>query len=263
MQGTRQPNKLWTIDKQEHHSLNSVIDAPTIAERIEFYSRSLFSPTLSTLAAAIKVGYLSTFPSITTKQLRRWPPNQLATYKGHMHAKRANLQSTKKIQQASNNITLTPLVPPSIHLTPYSTNRTTTLPLSATESATTPNIDGTTPTSQVYAACQQITGQIFTDQTGQFTIPSSSGNKYVFILYDYDSNYIDTVLMPSRTKHQILIAYHKSIKMLKRRGLKPQLQRLDNEASDILREFMQDKDIKFQLTPAPPTQQHRKSDPYI
>ena len=118
MQGTRQRNKLWTIDKQEHHSLNSVIDAPTIAERIEFYSRSLFSPTLSTLVAAIKAGFLSTFPAITTKQLRRWPPNQLATYKGHMHAKRANLQSTKKLRQASNNVTLTPLVPPNTHLIP-------------------------------------------------------------------------------------------------------------------------------------------------
>ena len=38
--------------------------------------------------------------------------------------------------------------------------------------------------------------------------------------------------------------------MLKRRGLKPQLQPLDNEVSDILREFMQDEDIQFQLTPA-------------
>ena len=67
MQGTRQRNKLWTMDAEQHHSLNSVIDAPTIAERIEFHSRSLFSPTLSTLAAAIKAGYLSTFPSITKK----------------------------------------------------------------------------------------------------------------------------------------------------------------------------------------------------
>ena len=88
------------------------------------------------------------------------------------------------------------------------------------------------------------------DQTGQLICLSISGNKCLFILCDYGSNYMYAVPMPSKTKHQILIAYQKSIKFLKRRGLKPQLQRLDNEASDILREFMQDKDIKFQLTPA-------------
>ena len=86
MQGTRQPNKLWTIDDTTHHSLNavsesaqtptthtmnSVIDAPTAAERVAFLHKSLFSPTLSTLAKAIQAGFLTTFPTITTKQLRR------------------------------------------------------------------------------------------------------------------------------------------------------------------------------------------------
>ena len=71
MQGSRGPTKLWSIDTQQQntHSLNSVIDAPTIHERIKFYTKSLFSPTLSTLAKAIAAGYLSSFPSFTTKQL--------------------------------------------------------------------------------------------------------------------------------------------------------------------------------------------------
>ena len=56
MQGTRQPNKLWQIDNTKHHSLNSVIDAPTVAERVAFHHKSLFSPTLSTLAKAINAG---------------------------------------------------------------------------------------------------------------------------------------------------------------------------------------------------------------
>ena len=51
-----------------------------------------------------------------------------------------------------------------------------------------------------YANCEPITGKIYTDQTGQFLTPSHSGNKYMFILYDYESNYIDIVPMPSKTK---------------------------------------------------------------
>ena len=37
------------------------------------------------------------------------------------------------------------------------------------------------------------TGKIFTDQTVRFRITSITGNQYVFILYDYDSNYIHTI----------------------------------------------------------------------
>ena len=97
MQGTRQRNKLWTMDEPitQHHSLNSVVDAPTIAERIKFYHASLFSPTMTTLENAIKAGYLVTFPHITTKQLRQFPPNSTATVKGHMHAIKGNKNRTK------------------------------------------------------------------------------------------------------------------------------------------------------------------------
>jgi len=95
-----------------------------------------------------------------------------------------------------------------------------------------------------------MTGQIHTDQTGKFLVPSTSGNKYLFVLYDYDSSYIHAEPIPSRTKFQILKAYKKTIKMLKGRGLTPMLQRLDNEASTLLQEYMAEEGIDYQLTPA-------------
>ena len=51
MQCTRNHTRLWIIDAPQDttHSLNLIVDAPTIAERIKFYNASLFSPTLSTL----------------------------------------------------------------------------------------------------------------------------------------------------------------------------------------------------------------------
>jgi hypothetical protein len=36
----------------------------------------------------------------------------------------------------------------------------------------------------------EITGQIFSDQTGRFPITSSRGNKYIMVVYDYKSNAI-------------------------------------------------------------------------
>ena len=65
----------------------------------------------------------------------------------------------------------------------------------------------TTPTSRtcyIYTIREPITGQVQSDQTEAMPITPISGNRYIFILYDEDSNYIDAVPIPSRTKHKIL-----------------------------------------------------------
>jgi len=40
-------------------------------------------------------------------------------------------------------------------------------------------------------------GKIFTNQTGCFIVPSSTGNNYLLVLYDYDSNCIHAQPMKS------------------------------------------------------------------
>ena len=104
-------------------------------------------------------------------------------------------------------------------------------------------------TNNIYIECQEITGRAFSDQTGKFVCTSSSGNKYIFILYDYDSNSIHAQAIPSRTKGSLKKAYKTIVDDLTRRGFKPCLQTLDNEISDIMKEYMTDEDIAFQLTP--------------
>jgi hypothetical protein len=54
---------------------------------------------------------------------------------------------------------------------------------------TEPDLDHGIKTQFVYAATIDA-GQIYTDQTGRFPVVSSKGNKYIMILYDYDSNAI-------------------------------------------------------------------------
>ena len=77
MQETRTPKGLWTVSKNYNihkHSLNAVLDIPTLAERIAFIHASLFSPALDTWMKAIKAGYLTIFPAITLKKnLQRNP----------------------------------------------------------------------------------------------------------------------------------------------------------------------------------------------
>jgi hypothetical protein len=52
-----------------------------------------------------------------------------------------------------------------------------------------PDLDHGSKAQFVYAATIDA-GQIYTDQTGRFSVVSSKGNKYIMILYDYDSNAI-------------------------------------------------------------------------
>ena len=275
LQGSRQSNNLWTINDTSStsiptFSLNAAVDVPTIAERIKFYHASLFSPTLDTLRKAINAGYLTSFPSFTTKQLSKFPPNSEATIKGHLHAQRANIRSTKKSYKSPHFLyNTTTIVPkPITHIIPMEDNTTITPPIPK-PSPIIPNITTQKPstnsennsnwkeivrknnrTNYTYPHCIEITGQIHSDQTGQFLVPSISGNKYVFILYDYDSNFIHAEPIPSRSKHQILKAFNKITSKLSSRGLKPRLQRMDNEASQLLLDQMDEDNIDYQLTPA-------------
>jgi hypothetical protein len=297
MQGTRQPNKLWTMDpvpSSPTHIANAAIDTPTIAERIRFYHASLFSPTLDTLCKAIDSNYLTTFPGFTSTQVRKHPPRSLATYKGHLNAQKMNVRSTKKSYKSPNflfNLTTSspsatphlipmtdedlplspspPILSPPISLAPPTTPppvlspstlpstpviQATSSPLSQSHPETSPNENQRT--HFIYPACITMTGNISTDQTGPFPTTSISGNRYVFVIYDYDSNLIYGIPIPSRTKTQLTKATSNIINLLKSRGLSPKLQRLDNEISKELEQLLHKEGIDYQLTP---TGLHRRN----
>ena len=78
----------------------------------------------------------------------------------------------------------------------------------------------------------------------------------MLLIYEYDSNYIHVEPMQSRSAGQILSAYKRAITLFKSRGLTPQLHTMDNEASEILKDFLHHEDAEFQLTP---THIHRRN----
>jgi hypothetical protein len=111
-----------------------------------------------------------------------------------------------------------------------------------------PDIDHEIKTQFVYAATIDA-GQIYTDQTGKFPVVSSKGNKYIMILYDYDSNAILAQTIKDRTAPELLKAFQFMEQELVARGLKPKLMKLDNEASKLLKAYLRQQDITFQLVP--------------
>jgi hypothetical protein len=126
------------------------------------------------------------------------------------------------------------------------------------------SVNNETRTHECFAALIPPTGLIYTDQTGRFVCPSETGNNYLMVLYDYDSNAILAEAIPNRTKQSLLTAFKKLHAQLCAVGLRPNYQCLDNECSNIMKQFMTAQGIKYQFVPpnkAPP-QCRRTSHPH-
>ena len=226
-------NNLWQVNlpfskPSDHHASTAMQGSP--AQLVAFAHAALFSPSISTLAQALHNNYLPGFPGLSPALLAKYPPNSVATAKGHLDQVRKNLRSTKPFPA---------LVAQSPLPSPEEPDRDQ-FPLAAP-----PGIH----TDHCFAAIMDSTGQIFTDQTGRFILPSSQGNTQLLILYSYDANYIHAEPMKSKSTASILTAYKSAYATLIAAGLKPRLQRLDNEASTALKEFLHESDIDFQLAP--------------
>jgi hypothetical protein len=184
------------------------------------------APAISTFCAAIDAGRLTTFPNVTSAQVKQNPPPSYTMVKGHPDQQRANLRSTKLAPPASK------------------------FPVSALTDICAPPIDSPSlRTHHLYVNCRPGSGQIYIDQTRHFLIHSTSGNTDMLVLYDYDSNAILVEPMKNRSGPQILAAYKLVIDLLTRQGLKLQLQRLDNKASTALKQFMTSVDVDSHLAP--------------
>ena len=69
---------------------------------------------------------------------------------------------------------------------------------------------------------------------GRFPLTSKRGNKYIMILYDYDSNFIFAEPIKSRETDELVRAYNKCHQVLIKRGFTVKYHKMDNETSKRL-----------------------------
>jgi hypothetical protein len=206
---------------------NTTLANDTIANRIAFYHASLFSLSLSTWCQSIDAGHFMTWHGLTSSAVRKYPPQSTPMHKGNLDQVRANLRLTR--------------LPASIIQQP-----TTDADI---DDNVAPPAEDNTRTRLIYADCHCTTGMVYADPAGKFLVPSVSSNQHVLVVYEYDSNYIYAKPMIDHTSPSIIAAYQRSITFLQSRGIKPLLQRFDNEATAALQEFLAGSDINFQLAP--------------
>jgi hypothetical protein len=208
---------------------NNLMSYDTIAERIAFYHASLFSPVISTWCDAIDNGHFTTWPELSSAQVRKYLPHGSGPMiKGHLHQQRANLRSTKPKEHTAEQSP--------IHKEDFAPSSPLTHPPAAR-------------THFVFVQCERISGKTYSDQTGKFIAPSATGMNYILVLYEFDGNSIHAEPIKNRTAGEIKRAYALIVKLLQSRGLHPKLQFLDNEASEILIDFITSEGIDHQLAP--------------
>jgi hypothetical protein len=87
------------------------------------------------------------------------------------------------------------------------------------------------------------------DQNGIFNSTATAGNSYLMVVYDYDSNCIHVEPLQSQSGPCIVAAYQSAHNLFTSHGFQPRLQRLDNEASNALLQFMASNDIDVESSP--------------
>jgi hypothetical protein len=212
---------LWRVDLKQRFETNQVQcnhahDNINQKDLINYLHAACFSPVKSTWIAAIKNGNFTSWPGLTEQAVEKHLSKSTSTTKGHLNQQRQNARTTK-------------VKDPKVIVTE-------------------PDLDHGIKTQFVYAAIIDA-GQIYSDQTGRFPVVSSKGNKYIMILYDYDINAILAQPIKDRTAPELLRAFQVMEQELVARGLNPELMKLDNDAPKLLKTYLHQQNITFQLVP--------------
>jgi hypothetical protein len=110
------------------------------------------------------------------------------------------------------------------------------------------DLDKGLKTHCIYAAILDA-GQIYDDQTGRFPVISSRDNVSIMVLYEYDGDVIMAEPIKNNKAGELLRSIQVVEQKLTTRGLKPKRMTLENEASQLLKDYLYDQNISFYLVP--------------
>jgi len=216
--GHRQPNSnnLWMLhhpndNKNIPQAMQAINASAKPDDLVRFAHAALYSPAIKTLKEAIRKRYIHGFPGLSLESINKYPPLSKATVKGHLDRVRKNRKSTKRTQQEPPKDVADPT---DVH----ELDKDVTFPEGLS--------DTNTPDACYVATIQtndRTKDRAYSDQTGKFPVPSTSGNTQIFVLYHFDANYIFLEPMKNKTKESILAAYKRVYKRIKNAGLQIRL----------------------------------------
>ena len=209
-------NKLHILLKQapdSNEAIHNVYDIPSIQPAIRYLHAAAGYPTKRTWVKAIAKGNYISWPLLTVKNVNKYFPESEETQYGHMRGQRQGVRSTKVKAE--------------------------------TEAEETPKAKEHDIHIMVYDPKEVM----YTDQTGKFPHMSSRGNKYTMVLTEIDTNSIWVEAMKNKTEGEMILARRRALARMKRCGILPKKQVLDNEASANYKQEMAESGMAYELVP--------------
>ena len=201
-------------------SMNAIIRRDkTKLELAQYLHACAFSPALSSFQKAIRKGHFLTWPGIRDINFEKTLIATVPAAKGHLDQERQNLQSTKSTEEEFTE---------DFHLKKESEKSNEYVSLVIPFNAKTTS---------------------HTDLTGRFSYKSSSGNEYLYVLYDYDSNVILALPIKNRQAKTLATAWETLHQQIIHTGHKTKHFILDNEISTEVKNAFKKYKITFELTP--------------
>ncbi len=206
-----------------------MLSLPSDRKFVQFTYASFGSPAISTYRRAIRKGYLSTIPRLTSALFGKHTPNSVATAMGHLDRRRQGLDSTKKV-----------LRPP-----------TASSPVIVVEART--YEDDINNMSEEPPATSEVDTNVYTKlcATADFDATGRLPGRYAYHLVSCYNGNIHVEAMQSRTSTSYIDAYDKTFLHWAQYGHVPSIVRLDAETSVALEQFLlNDKHVtSFQYFP--------------
>jgi hypothetical protein len=175
------------------HVAANVLEFRNVPQIIAFWKATFGSPTDDTLIKAVDNKFI-VIPGLTSKRLRKYPSHSKATARGHLDQHRQGFRSTQS-------------------------------PAKLPDTAQAPHSNGNT-----YVQIVEMTNTNHSDLTGRFPVTSRSGNKYILVMFNEDSEYIHVEAMPGRSQTDYINAYSRGYKFFESRNIHPTFEHMDNEA---------------------------------
>jgi hypothetical protein len=183
---------------------------------------------------AIKAGYLDGYPNLPTPEsILANKPNHIPIAMGHMKQTRKNMNSTKigtsnqqhktKIKFDDEEHELHEGIDEILNLEGHKANHAYTFVISRDENTNS------------------------SDATGPFPFPSIEGFRYLFV--SVYNGMIIIQAMHNRTSLTYEQTYQELYEFFNKHGHKPKFQRIDNEKSNQILDFISKQGVKIQLVP--------------
>jgi hypothetical protein len=215
--GQWQPRHPSKKAQQALWQANSVYNLPSTEQAVKWMHVVCGYPVKSTWTKAIKAGNFVGWPILTERNVNTYYPDTDKISKGHMNQTRKNVRSTKHAPM---------------------------------ESCNSKEMHGK-KVRNVYVKVYDARETTFSDQTGQFPTRSKSGNKYITVMVEIDSNSILVEPLKCCKDAELICGYNALLLRLRRAGIVPQKCVINNEISKTMNNHICNK-CKLTLELVPP-----------